>query len=230
MNANDTTKYIKTVSCIAGLLFVAASTFATVFTLPATTSGSGKLDLGFYSGGSVLTVTMSGETSVVSGSDNSSIDTFADGSLVHPIEGEVAYWWGYANAGALDYPTTFGGDGINHYPGGGANYDTGGYGFALAGAWSTDTTNPNTIRYGAVVGTFSASPASTDWFYIGTEATVVVPDGGANLYVAVNDAVWENSSGQYLGDVNVVPEPTTIALGGMAFLIFLVHRNSPRRS
>ncbi|NOS71350.1 MAG: PEP-CTERM sorting domain-containing protein [Verrucomicrobia bacterium] len=220
MNATKITKYSKSVWCISALLFAASSAFATGFTLPATTTGPGKIDLGFFSGGTVLSVTASGQISLL---DGSGFNTFADGSLVNPINpvGDLANY-GYVNAGASGYPTTFGGDGINHYTGGGLNYDVNLGAFGLAGAQSTDTTNPNTIRLGAVVGTFSASPLFTDWFYIGTGATIVVPGGGANLYVAVNDTTYPNNSGSYDCNINIVPEPTTasfllIAAGGMLF-------------
>lgn len=218
MNATNLNNYIKILSCIAGLLIAAVNSFALSFGVPATTTGPGKIDLGFFSGGTVLSVTASGQISLITG-----WDTFADGSLVNPINpvGDLANY-GYVNASASGYPTSFGGDGINHYAGGGANYDVNAGAFGLTGASSTDTTNPNTIRFGAVVGTFNASPSSTDWFYIGTGTTVVVPVGGANLYIAINDTTYENNTGDYIANVNIVPEPATasfllIAAGGMLF-------------
>lgn len=216
----NTPKYILHAACVAGLLFSSLSAFALGFSLPATTTGPGKINLGAFSGGTVLSVTASGQISLITG-----WDTFADGSLVHPINavGPLASY-NHANVGASGYPTTFGGDGINHYAGGGANFDINSGTFPLAGAHSTDTTNPNTIRLGAVVGTFSASPAFTDWFYIGTGATFVVPGGGANLYVAVNDTTYENNSGSYACNINVVPEPSTASLLLMASSGLLLRR------
>lgn len=202
MKTTFITKYTKKFCTVAGLLLAAASTFAGSFTLPATTSGPGKIDLGFYAGGSSVVITATGQISLLAGSG---FDTFADGSLVNPINpvGELANY-DYVNAGATGYPTTFGGDGINHYPGGGANFDINAGTFTLGSAISTDTTNPNTIRFGAVVGTFNPNPAQSDWFLIGTGKTVVVPAGGANLYIAVSDTSSDNNAGDYT--CNVEPD------------------------
>lgn len=179
-----------------GLSVIVSGAFATSFTLPATTTGALKIDLGLYSGGTVLTVTASGQISLISG-----WDTFADVSLVHPINavGGLANY-GYANAGASGYPTANGGDGINHFSGGGANYDINAGSYGLAGAHTTDTTDINAIRFGSVVGTFLSSPTFSDWFFIGTSRTVTVPVGGAHLYVAVHDTTYPNNSGSYSGN------------------------------
>src|SRR5438067_2798 len=83
------------------------------------------------------------------------------------------------NVGATNYPIVNGGDGINHFPGGGANYDNapappaGPY--AFAGAQTTDTTSPLAILFGTVVGTFTNTPTRADWFRIGTGGTFTVP-------------------------------------------------------
>src|SRR5690349_6723755 len=77
------------------------------FSVPGTTSGPGKIDLGFYSGGSTLSLQVSGQVSLISG-----WLCYADGSLSSPV---TAAGYGYANVGASGYPTLFGGDGINHY-------------------------------------------------------------------------------------------------------------------
>lgn len=206
---------------VAALLLVTASgTLASNFTLPATITGPGKLDMGFFSGGWQLVITGSGQISLISG-----WNTFADGSLVNPINpvGELANY-GYVNAGASGYPTVAGGDGIKHFPGGGANYDVNAASYGLAGVLTTDTTNPGAIRFGEIVGTFSTAPARSDWFAIGTGTTVDVPSGGAHLHLAVHDTTYGNNSGSYLGTVTVIPEPSMLALVGLAGAIFLFQR------
>jgi hypothetical protein len=209
---------------LAALFVLApAGSRAANFTLPATTTGPGKIDLGFFSGGTLLSVTASGQISLISG-----WDVFADGSLFNPINpvGELANY-GYVNAGASGYPTVNGGDGINHFPGGGANYDVNAASYGLAGAWTTDTTNPGAIRFGSVVGTFSASPARSDWFSIGISNLVVIPVGGAQLYLAVHDTTYPNNSGSFSGTISVVPEPSVFAFGCLS-VICLIGRGIAR--
>ncbi|MBI3879966.1 MAG: hypothetical protein HY301_07855 [Verrucomicrobia bacterium] len=172
----------------------------TNFTLGATRADTNRLDLGAYAGGTVLEIAMTGIINLT----GQTWKTHPDGSLINFVT-DVGY--GYANAGATNYPTSFGGDGMNHFPGGGANYnqpDSSSNAFAFAGALTTDTTNPATIRYGSVVGTFTNAPARSDWFFIGYSNQVTVPPGGAHLYVAVVDVYYPNNSGQYTGAVSVV--------------------------
>ncbi len=91
--------------------------------------------------------------------------------------------------------------------------------FGFAGPQSTDTTNPATIRFGALVGTFSASPVENqDWFFVGTSDLLTIPAGGANLYLAVDDDPGRsgNNAGQFNVTVTAVPEPSSfgsLALG-----------------
>jgi len=168
------------------------------FPLAASTDADSKVDLGFFSGGTILRLQMSGTVSLLNGSD---FFTRSDGSLVIPVLSSV---YQYANPGATGYPTDFGGDGINHFPGGGMNYDviTGLFGFA--GAETTDTTSPDVIRHGAVVATFSSMPSRGDWFPVGLDRTIPIPASGANLYVAVNDSDSANNVGFYLGELSML--------------------------
>ena len=83
------------------------------------------------------------------------------------------------------YPTVAGGDGINHYPGGGTNWT--GTQWTELSVQSTDTLNPGTIRFGTLVGTFSPTPSAADWFVIGRDRIVTAPSTGAHLYAAVLD-------------------------------------------
>jgi hypothetical protein len=197
---------------LASILIVGSlSAPAVSFSLPSTTTSASKLDLGLYGGGTLLSLQMSGTIKLISSSD---YDTFANGSMVHLTTDPTVL---FANPGAA-YPTLYGGDGLNHFPGGGCNYDValGGAGaFGPAGAMTTDTTDPGALRFGSVIGTFSPSPGRSDWFLIGLADTVVVPQAGAHLYVAVHDSNYGNNVGSYSGSLLVVPEPSALALVGL---------------
>jgi hypothetical protein len=200
---------IRTALCAAIVaVFVSEPVRAGTFILPATTSDQAKLDLGFFPGNTIITIEMTGVISLT-GSSSLTWSTNPDGSVV----GAVAAPYDYANPGATDYPTFAGGDGINHFLGGGANTADGN--FPFAGALSTDTTDPGDIRLGDVVGTFSASPTRSDWFSIGIADSVLTPVGGSNLYVAVVDTYYPNNTGSYDGTFSTasVPEPAS-------FLVF----------
>jgi hypothetical protein len=183
------------------------------FTLDANTSDINKLDLGIFASGTSLDVNLSGTISL-----GASSSFHPDGSLAVPFSGGV---YPYAIAGTSGYPTQFGGDGINHFAGGGLNYDVFAIGaninpFGIAGKETTDTQDADTIRFGSVIGTFSQNPSRNDWFFIGLGRILTVPEGGSNLYVAVNDTYYPNDTGAYSGTVNIVPpsepvpEPLTI--------------------
>ena len=200
--------------CLAAVALVSlaaahpASAQTTNFTLPLTTSSGNKLDLGLFAAGATLKLTFTGSGDLV----NSDFQTKPDGSLAALAMGPFTF----ANQGAA-YSTFAGGDGINHFTGGGANYDSSGTGFPFAGKLTTDTTDPADIRFGAVVGTFSATPGRTDWFYIGNGGTFTAPVGGGELFVAVNDTSSSNNHGSYAGTLTTpapVPEAsTTVSLG-----------------
>ena len=181
----------------------------TNFTLPLTTGSVNKLDLGPFAAGATFQFTFTGSGDLV----NSNYQTNPNGSLAAPAMGPYTF----ANQGAA-YSTAFGGDGINHFVGGGGNYDSSGSGFPFAGKMTTDTTDPADIRFGAVVGTFSATPGRSDWFYIGSGGTFTAPSGGGDLFVAVNDTNNTDNHGSYAGTLTTpapaVPEAsTTVSLG-----------------
>jgi len=202
--------------------------FGTTISLPGDTGDANMLDAGFFPGGSILQITSSGVVDLTGGNPPEHWYTNPDGSLAAPITYPPDYF--YANVGATDYPTTFGGDGINHYVGGGANYDTIAMTFPFAGLESTDTTNPETIRVGAVVGTFVTDPTRQDWFLIGDGATITAPAGdGANLFLAVNDTYSPNNTGSYSVGITVVPEPSTLALLGVGAFGLVSYRLRQRK-
>ncbi len=160
--------------------------------LPLIDGSASKIDLGTFAGGQVLSISATGQGDLV----DSRWQVLPDGSLAAPAQGVYAF----ANAGTA-YATAFGGDGTNQFPGGGANYDSTGSGFGFAGKQTTDTTDPGAIRLGAIVGTFAANPTRSDWFLIGVGTTVIIPLGGAHLYVAVNDSASSDNHGAYTVNV-----------------------------
>jgi hypothetical protein len=185
------------------LLGALTSGLGQTFTLPATTSGTSKLDLGFFNGGASLSLQISSQIDL-----GNTWTTRADGSLASPIT-DTNYLYG--NIGAANYPVANGGDGHNYFPGGGANYDTASGSYGLAGTTSTDTANPFAIRFGAVVGTFSPTPLRSDWFLVGLSNTVTVPTGGAHLYLAISDAYYFNNNGSYSGLLTAQTKPLALA-------------------
>jgi hypothetical protein len=146
--------------------------------VPATTTLAGKIDLGLLAPNAQVRVTASGSIELYA---PNYYQAFADGSLAAPLTSGVITW----TAENGPYPTFAGGDGINRYRGGGTNW-TGSLWTEL-GARSTDTLNPNTIRFGTLVGTFKSSPAAADWFVLGQDTVVTAPPTGARLYAAVLD-------------------------------------------
>ena len=176
---------------------------------------------GALPGGTILHITTSGNGDLV----DSRYQANPDGSLFAPATGVYSF----ANPGAA-YPVVNGGDGINHFADGGATYDATGSGYPFAGPTTPDTTAPGTMRFGAVVGTFSSSPARADWFFIGFDDTVTIPAGGAHVFLAVNDTNNSDNHGAYAGtDAIVTPEPASIALLGIG-MASLLRRRSPQRS
>jgi hypothetical protein len=192
---------------------------AASFTLDAQTSDINKLDLGIFASGTRLDVKLFGTISLVGSSS-----FYPDGSLAVPFSDDI---YPYAIAGTSGYPAQFGGDGVNHFAGGGLNYDVLASAaninpFGIAGKETTDTKDADAIRFASVIGTFSKNPSRNDWFFIGLGRILTVPKGGSNLYVAVNDTYYPNNTGAYSGTVDIippsepVPEPTTV-LGTLAF-------------
>jgi hypothetical protein len=179
------------------------------------------VNLGFFAAGLQLDFTVTGFGDLV----DARYQVLPDGSLLSAASGGYTY----ANPGQ-PYPDVSGfpaGDGVNHFVGGGGNYDFTGSGWMFAGLQTTDTTDPGAIRAGAVVGTFAASPTRADWFLIGFGGTVTIPTGGANLYLAVNDSVnWDNH-GTYTVSFQSIPEPGTWLLFGTGLAILML--NARRR-
>lgn len=186
------------------------------FVLHGNVGASNRLDLGLYAGGTRLDIAISGTVNLLPQTGFNWI-TNPDGSLFQ-FNDPATYQ--YALAGSTLYPTVAGGDGINHFAGGGANYDTATgtpYGhFGFAGKQTTDTTDPAAIRFGAVVYTFSLNPTRDDWHFLGFGGRILVPTGGAHLFLAVNDSnndVFPGvNSGSYSVQVTPVAEPATITL------------------
>jgi hypothetical protein len=192
---------------VAGLFSATALRAQTVVNVSLTAGDANKVDLGFFAGGTLLQLSATGQGDLV----GSNYQVFADGSLAATATSPYAF----ANSGAA-YPSVGGfpaGDGFNHFTGGGANYDFAGSGWMFAGTQTTDTTDPSAIRAGALVGTFSLSPVRADWFFIGLGRSFVVPGGGANLYLAVNDSFNADNHGTYAVTYAAIPEPSGLALG-----------------
>lgn len=171
---------------------------------------------GFFAGGTVLNITATGTQD---SNVNNHYFTDANGTLTSPTN-----LFSYANVGATNYPIVNGqGDGTNHYAGGGTNYNTGAALFSFAGVASTDTTNPNTFRFGALVGTFSAAPINNaDWFFIGTQNSILTPQGGATLYLADNDDPAKNGNNGGGFTVTVASAPVPEASSVVSFSLLMV--------
>jgi hypothetical protein len=202
---------------LAGLVICGRAQAAV--SVPLTTDSGSRINLGFFTGGTLLQISVSGTGDLV----DSRYQTNPDGSLV--VTATSPY--DFANPGAT-YPSVGGfpsGDGINHFSGGGANYDFSGSGWMFAGLQTTDTTNPAAIRAGTVVGTFAIEPTRNDWFLIGTGGTFTVPGGGGSLFVAVNDSFNPDNHGAYSLNFTAVPEPGVAALLALGCIgIFVTRR------
>jgi len=176
---------------------------------PGPLGGTAADDFGFFPGGTSITITAGGN----GGLCNCGFPVNPDGSL----HGAPASQYAYAAQGASGYPVVNGGDGTNHFPGGGENYDPNGISYGFAGKRTTDTTDPAAIRLGTLVGTFKSQPGNLDWFVIGYGTTVTVPAGGADLYLAVNDSNNNDNIGNYSVQISAasVPVPAvTLSAGG----------------
>jgi hypothetical protein len=182
---------------------------------------------GTYTGGTVLTIGATGSVNL--NGPASLIITNPDGSLVSvPLASCTICWapgYQYFIPGANGYPTGAGGDGINHFGGGGGNFDSfpGAHSpWAPEGRQTTDTSDPGALRFGALAGTFVPNPIATDWFLIGTGGQFVVPQGGATLLMVIVDTFYPNNTGGYTvtidtPSVDPVPEPSAIWLAFSGF-------------
>ena len=186
---------------------------------------------GTYTWGTVLFIGVNGTVNL--NSPTGLIVTNPDGSLSSAPPASCTSCWApgyqYFLPGASGYPTVAGGDGINHFVGGGGNYDAfpGSHPpFAPQGKPTTDTTDPAAIRFGALAGTFVSNPTATDWFLIGYGGSFLVPVGGGTLQLIVVDTYYPNNTGAYGVSIDTVPEPSVawLALSGIAFLGFRRYR------
>ena len=163
-----------------------------------------------------------------------------DGSLLNP--NSTSNWsvgaldYNYVKPGAQNYPTDFGGNGVNQFAGGGTNYDEYPGANCAWGFWTqnltTDTTVPGVVRFGSLVGTLDGG---LDWFYIGYGRTIgagtaiPIPDG-ATLSLGVMDANYGTNSGSFqvgiTADGSDVPEPSVVllVLGGLGGIVLLRRR------
>ena len=66
-------------------------------------------------------------------------------------------------------------------------------------------------KIGALIGTFSATPSTADWFLIGYSTQVTLASAG-HIYARVNDTYPPNNTGAFDVTVIAVPEPETYAL------------------
>ena len=181
---------------IAVLVFLASACLATAETttrvnLSAETSN--RVDVGSFQAGSTLFISVTG-TALISWEYLCN----PDGSLAAPLAQQDTARR-HASVDSRNYPTNFGGDGINHFLGGGVNFvpGHGDLSWPTAGKETTDTKDPAVIRFGAVVGTFADSPEREDWFLVGRNTRVTVPRGGRHLYLVVNDSAYGDNAGGY---------------------------------
>lgn len=157
-----------------------------------------------------------------------------DGSLVNPHDSEDWGRYNYIKADATNYPTTYGGDGVNHFAGGGANYDVQsdpGAEFGFFGPHTTDTTDPTVIRFGSLIGTLDGG---TTWFYIGYGTTIgaghtVQIPNGSHVAMAVFDRDYNQNTGAFLVELTTpdpgpVPEPSTVLLAATGLGLVLLSR------
>lgn len=193
-------------------------------------------EAGTYAGGTTLYITVTGTVNL--DGTGGEIATNPDGSLVTL----------FAPASPMDYtyllplhpyPQDAGGDGINHFPGGGANFDRFGFPsmWAPEGTRTTDTTDPAALRFGALVGTFNASPAPADWFLVGRAQSgggyggiFVTPPGGGTLLLVVADTNYTNDAGVFTVSLSEVPEPQAIWLAFSGFAVLSLPRAFRRLS
>jgi hypothetical protein len=230
---------------IAALFLIALPLSAgTLFTV----SGSqiAPMSAGTFGPNQSLTITATGTVDLL-GRDGS-YPVNPDGSLVAPLSAScmgcfTAMYQSYVNPGSA-YPTVAGGDGTNHFAGGGANFDLfpGGHSvWAPEGKQTTDTTDPLAIRLGALAYTFVSSPQQNDWKVLapsqggGMFGNTINsgPSGGTLLLVVVDTAYW-NNTGSFSVNVTpndqATPEPSAAWLAFSGVILFGLPRIVRRRS
>jgi len=184
----------------AALLAAPAAAQYADFWLPGNVGSREKVDVGFFWGGAILYIEAFG-TVDLTGTSILVVDP--NGVPQEPVPPP----YDYANPGATNYPTVSGGDGVNHFPGGGLNVDAPAQAFAFAGELTTDTQDPRAIRFGTLVGTFALWPSRTDWFRLGSETCIMIPAEGAHLYLAINDSDNFDNEAGYRIRIGPLPEP-----------------------
>lgn len=196
---------------------------------PLVATNANATDFGFFTPGTVLNIGVTGQVNL-NGPDGS-IVTNPDGSLINPsAESCAVCWFGlpgytYFMEGSHNYPILdVESDGINHFVGGGGNYDMypGDHAaFAPEGKPTTNTADPDAIRFGAVAFTFQANPGATDWHPLGYGGTFVVPTGASDLLLVIVDTYYPNNTGGYAVTIDqvTVPEPAAMGLAFSGLLL-----------
>src|SRR5258706_11043175 len=85
-------------------------------TISVSGADANKYDAGYFAEGASLAISATGTVMIAW-----NFFTHPDGSLAAPMPPNEPFYT-CAAAGATNYPTVAGGDGINHLPGGGMNY------------------------------------------------------------------------------------------------------------
>jgi hypothetical protein len=67
------------------------------------------------------------------------------------------------------------------------------------------------VLIGALIGTFTDTPTTADWFLIGYSKQVTLGIAG-HIYASVNDTFHNNNTGHFDVTVTAVPEPETYAM------------------
>lgn len=185
--------------------------------------------VGVFNAGDTLTVSVQGYARLAQDPLLTDVLMYPDGSLIPTFCPPCGTNYSYFEQGQA-YPSVAGGDGINHFAGGGGNYDI--YvplHWATEGPQTTDTQDPNAIRFGSLAYQWD----SGEWATLGFGGTLVSP--GGELHAVVVDAVgaYGNNSGVFSMTWDTipssgVPEPTTmLLLGGGLAILGLWRKRSP---
>jgi hypothetical protein len=214
------------------LLAVLPVTAGTLFTGNIDSASAAAISAGTYAAGVTLNISVTGTANL--NSPSTLIITNPDGSMVTPVAPAscVSCWapgYQFFIEGSTTYPTVAGGDGTNHFVGGGGNYDLfpGSHSpWATEGKQTTDTTDPGAIRFGALAYTFVANTNTvaalnpTDWHQLahplggGLFGSTISSGSGGTLMVVVVDTFYSNNSGSFNLTITDAPEPS------VAWLIF----------
>jgi hypothetical protein len=207
----------------AGVMFTMDPTIAT------------PTNAGTYAGGVTLFISATGDVNL--NGPSGQIITNPDGSMFNiPSAACTACWapgYQFFIPGANSYPTAYGGDGTNHFTGGGGNFDLfpGDHSaWASQGKQTTDTMDPGALRFGALAYTFQPNPTATDWFLLGYGGTFVTPQDGGTLLMVIVDTFYSNNTGGYTVtiDQQAIPEPAAVWLAFSGFALFGLPRTFRR--